>query len=340
MARLVRDRIPRTSKAVLIAMVAALLVVTAMGGGYWWYLSGRADQTHFTALFTESIGVYPGSDVRVLGVPVGAVDSVTPRGDDVEVAMHLDSGVSVAANTRAVIISPSLVSDRYVQLTGVYTSGPKLADGAQLGLDRTATSVEIDQLTTSLIRLTKALGPNGANRTGSFADLINVGAANLKGNGAALRSTIRHLGIAAGTLSTHRGDLFRTIDNLATFTRTLAANDTSVRGLNTSLAAVSDVLARDRQSFALALRELSHALNTVRQFIVHHRAALTADVRKLAVITQVLQTERDSLAKALRAAPLAVDNLISAYDPAHNALTGRGDLNELELWKTVNGGGR
>ncbi|HEY8302415.1 MAG TPA: MCE family protein [Jatrophihabitans sp.] len=338
MTDFVRDRLP--GKVVLLAVLGALLVVTAMGGGYWWYVSGRADQTHFTALFTESVGVYPGSDVRVLGVPVGGVDSVTPHGGDVVVSMHLDSGVSVAANTRAVIISPSLVSDRYVQLTGVYTSGPKLADGTQIGLDRTATSVEIDQLTTSLIRLTKALGPNGANRTGAFADLIKVGAANLKGNGAALRRTIRQLGSAAGTLSNHRGDLFKTINNLATFTRTLAGNDRSMRGLNTSLAAVSGVLARDRQSFALALRELSGALASVRQFIVHHRSALTADVRKLAVITQVLQTERDSLAKALQAAPQAVDNVINTYDPVHNTLTGRGDLNELELWKTVNGAGR
>lgn len=323
-----------------LAVAAALLVVAVMGGGYWWYAGGRADQTHFTAVFTESVGVYPGSDVRVLGVAVGTVDSVTPHGGHVEVGMHLDGGVSVAANTRAVIISPSLVSDRYVQLTGVYTSGPKLADGATIGLDHTATSVEIDQLTTSLIQLTKALGPNGANRTGAFADLIKVGAANLKGNGVALRRTIRQLGSASGTLSTHRGDLFKTIDNLATFTRTLAGNDRSVRGLNTSLAAVSGVLARDRRSFALALRELSHALTTVRQFILHHRSALTADVRKLAVITQVLQTEHDSLAKALHAAPLAIDNVINTYDPVHNTLTGRGDLNELALWKSTNGGGR
>jgi len=54
----------------------------------------------------------------------------------------------------------------------------------------------------------------------------------------------------------------------------------------------------------------------------------------------VLRTERASLAAAVHAAPLAVNNLINAYDPAHRTLTGRGDLNELELWKHVNGGNR
>jgi virulence factor Mce-like protein len=239
-----------------------------------------------------------------------------------------------------VIISPSLVSDRYVQLTGIYSSGPKLADGAVIPLTRTATSVEIDELTNSVIQFTKALGPNGANRHGALADLLNVGAANLHGNGAALHRTLQRLGAATGTLANHSGDLFKTISNLATFTRTLAADNNSVRGLNTSLAAVSAVLARDRQSFTLALHDLSQALATVRQFILTHRAELTANVRKLAVITQVLQTERASIAAAVHAAPLAVGNLINAYDPTHRTLTGRGDLNELELWKHVNGGSR
>jgi virulence factor Mce-like protein len=333
-------RRPRSNAVVALAVVAALLVVTAMGGAFWYFVSGRGDQTHFSAMFTESVGVYPGSDVRVLGVAVGTVDDVTPKGTDVEVSMHLNSGISVAADTKAVIISPSLVSDRYVQLTGVYTSGPKLADGTVIPLARTATSVEIDDLTNSVIRLTQALGPNGANRTGAFADLIKVGAANLRGNGKAMRHTIHQLAGAAGTLTDNRRNLFKTVDYLATFTRTLARDDKSLRGLNTSLAAVSGVLARDRQSFALALHDLGQALTTVRRFIDQHRDALTTDVRKLAVITQVLQTERDSLAKALHAAPLAIDNLISAYDPVHNTLTGRGDLNELELWKRVNGGGQ
>jgi phospholipid/cholesterol/gamma-HCH transport system substrate-binding protein len=338
--QLIRERAPRTSKIVVLAVVAGLFIVTAIGGAFWWYASGRNDETSFAAMFSESVGVYPGSDVRVLGVAVGTVDKVVPKGTAVEIEMHLDSGIAVAANTRAVIISPSLVSDRYVQLTGVYRSGPKLTDGTVIPMSRTATSVEIDQLTNSVIKISHALGPQGANRTGALADLLNVGAANLRGNGAAMRRTIARLGSAAGTLSGRRGDLFATINNLATFTRTLARNDRSVRGLNTSLAAVSGVLARDRESFTTALHDLAAALTQVRHFIVAHRALLTADVHKLSLITQTLSTERDSLALALRTAPQAVDNLISAYDPAHNTLTGRGDLNELDLWKSVNGGGR
>ncbi len=52
---------------------------------------------------------------------------------------------------------------------------------------------------------------------------------------------------------------------------------------------------------------------------------------RLAAITGVLVKERASLAEALDDAPLAADNLLGAYDPAHHTLDGRGDLNELSM---------
>jgi virulence factor Mce-like protein len=223
-------------------------------------------------------------------------------------------------------------------LTGVYTSGPKLHDGAVIPLTRTATSVEIDQLSTGIVKLTQALGPNGANKNGALADLLNVGAANLRGNGAAMKQTLQRLSQLASTLSGNKGDFFKTISNLSKFTSTLAKDDRSVRGLNTALSTVSSVLANDRQSFTESLHELSGALTTVKNFIQNNRALISSNVKKLAVITQALSDERDSLAQALRSAPIAVDNLINAYDAKHHTLDGRGDLNELSIWHTSSSG--
>lgn len=327
-------RLVRTGR-VIVAAVLVLLV--AVGAGLWWYFGPHREGTRFSAMFTESIGIYPGSDVRILGVAVGTVDAVVPKGTAVEIDMHLDRGVSVRADTRAVIIAPSLVSDRYVQLTGVYDSGPKLADGTQIPLSRTATPVEIDDLSQSIVALTRALGPNGANRNGALADLLRVSAANLRGNGPAIKQMIDQFGRASATLAGSKKDLFKTLDNLATFTATLARDDGSVRGLNRSLSAVTRVLADDRQSFAAALRDLSRALATVKGFIDRNHNLISSNVHKLAVITETLTKERDSLAQALRAAPMAVDNLLNAYDPQHNVLVGRGDLNELSLWPGTTG---
>jgi virulence factor Mce-like protein len=225
-----------------------------------------------------------------------------------------------------------------VQLTGVYTSGPKLRDGTTIPLSRTATSVEIDQLSNGIVKLTQALGPNGANKNGALADLLDVGAANLRGNGAAMKQTLARLSQLAGTLSGNRGDFFKTISNLSKFTNTLAKDDRSVRGLNTALSTVSQVLANDRQSFTDSLHELSVALTTVKNFIQNNRALISSNVKKLAVLTQALSDERESLAQALRAAPVAVDDLINAYDAKHHTLDGRGNLNELSIWHTGSSG--
>jgi virulence factor Mce-like protein len=268
----------------------------------------------------------------MLGVAVGAVDSVTPNGTYVTIGMHLEPGVRVAADTKAVVVSPNLVSDRYVQLTGVYTSGRQLASGATIPLSSTATPVELDTLYRNLIQLTDALGPKGANKTGALSDLINTAAANLNGNGKYINSSIGDLAQAASTLNNSKVDLFLTIDHLSSFTSMLATNNNGLVRVNQELASVTQVLSDDRQSFASAINELGTALDQVQKFVRDNRDAISVNVQRLSVVARTLAQHRDSLVTSLKAAPLLVQNLINAYDPKHNVLLGRGDLNELTIW--------
>ena len=60
--------------------------------------------------------------------------------------LTLDHGVKVPAGAGAVVVAPSVVADRYIQLTPAYTGGPRLGDHAVIPATRTATPVEIDQL--------------------------------------------------------------------------------------------------------------------------------------------------------------------------------------------------
>lgn len=313
-------------------VVTLLVVAIAVGAGAWcWVRSNRAG-IHFRAQFTSAVGVYPGSSVRVLGVPVGEIDAVRPDGPVVIVSMHLDRGVSVRADTSAAVVSPNLVSDRYVQLTGVYDSGPKLADGARIPVTRTATPVEVDQLYQSLIGVANALGPNGANKSGALSDLLNTAAANLKGNGANLNTTITALSRAARTLTGSQPDIVATITHLESFTAMLKGNDGALRNVNVQLAAVTQVLADDRGAFSSALQQLGSALAVIQSFLHDNRAALSANVAKLAQVAKIIASQQASLAQALRTAPLLAQNLERAYDPTRNVLLGRGDLNELTVW--------
>jgi virulence factor Mce-like protein len=312
-----------------ITAVAVVLVLAAAAAT--WYVRSRPDYRQVTAYFTQSVGVYRGTEVRILGVPVGRVDAVAPRGTEVEVRMRVESDVDVPADARAVVVAPSVVSDRYVQLTPAYTGGATLADGATIPTSRTATPVELDELYESINRLAASLGPDGANATGALSDLLDTSAQNLDGNGQALGDMIRDLGGASGTLANTDEDFFATIDNLQKFTAMLRANDEQVRTAEQRLASVSAFLAEDRDDLGAALHELAAALAQVRQFIADHRAAIKSNVDKLATITQVLVRQRASLAEALDTIPLAVQNVLNAYDRENQTLDGRGNLNEISM---------
>jgi phospholipid/cholesterol/gamma-HCH transport system substrate-binding protein len=328
----VRRIVPHVSGRQRLAIRIGIVVVAVflVAGGVLVYQASQGGK-QITAYFTETIGVYPGSTVRVLGVPVGTVDAVRPAGREVEVTMTLNQGVAVPADAQAVVVAPSVVADRYVQLTPAYTSGPQIADNAVIPVSRTAVPVEVDQIYSALNQFTKELGPDGVNKHGALSNLIKTGAANLSGNGAALNSMIAEYSGLSKTLGSGSSQLFGAISNLALFTGMLKTNNSQVQLAEQQLAQVSAFLANDRTDLAAAMSTLATALGQVSTFIQSNRSLLKSNVAKLAAVTSLLVQERASLAEALNTVPLAADNVINAYDAATGTLDGRGDLNELCL---------
>ncbi|MFG1806425.1 MCE family protein [Streptomyces sp. NPDC049040] len=334
--RLPRPARPRAGQAgrLLVAgLVLAVVAAAAVTAGFVAF-SGPGGN-HVTAYFDRTVGVYKGSDLRILGVKVGTVEAVRPKGKQVEVTLHLDHGVKVPADAGAVVVAPSVVADRYVQLTPAYTGGPQLKDHAVIPADRTATPVEIDQLYDSITQLSDALGPDGANTTGALSGLLDTGAQNLDGNGKAIGDSINQLGQASKTLDSHSGDLFATLSYLQSFTTMLANNDGKVKAAADQLSTVTGFLAADKQDLGGALQQLSTALGQVKTFIQDNRGRLTASIDKLTPITATLVDQRASLAELLDTAPLAADNLLNAYDPKHHTIDGRADINELSMGRDL-----
>jgi phospholipid/cholesterol/gamma-HCH transport system substrate-binding protein len=309
---------------------AVVVVAALVAGGVLLYQAANQGK-QITAMFGETIGVYPGSTVRVLGVPVGTVDAVQPEGGQVKVTMTLAHGAAVPAGAKAVVIAPSVVADRYVQLTPAYTGGPQIAAGAVIPVSRTMVPVEVDQVYASLDKLATAFGPSGVNKHGALSDLVKTGAANLAGNGTDLHNMITEFSGLSKTLGGSAGNFYTSVANLQRFTTMLKDNNGQVKLAEDQLAQVSAFLASDRQNLSAAISRLATALGQVQSFIASNRGLIKSNVSKLAAITSVLAGERASLAEALDTAPLAADNLLNAYDAAHHTLDGRGDLNELCL---------
>ncbi|GGZ32970.1 MCE family protein [Streptomyces poonensis] len=313
----------------LLTGVLALAVLAA--GGLVTVRALDSDGTRVTAYFDRAVGVYAGSDLRILGVRVGEVESVRPQGTTVRVGLVLDEGVKVPEGARAVVVAPSVVADRYVQLTPAYSSGPALAEGAVLPAEHNRTPVEIDQLYDSITELGRALGPDGANSTGALSELLRTGAANLDGNGEAIGDSIEEFGKAARTLDGSSDDLFDTLSRLQTFTTMLKEKDTDVRTAQERLDEVVGFFADNKDDLAGALEELGTALGQVKTFIEDNRGELKKNVDRLVPITRTLVEQRASLAEALDVAPLAAGNLVGAYNPDTRTLDGRANLNEISM---------
>src|SRR5580698_9292158 len=141
---------------------AAVVVLIVIAAGFAWYRASHRSIA-VTAYFSQAIGLYPGSNVRVLGVDVGVVDATQPVGKLVKVTMSVNAKVPVPAGAKAILVTSGVVADRYVQFTPAYTGGPRLASGAVIPLSRTAVPLEVDQIYTSLSKFFTALGPNGVN---------------------------------------------------------------------------------------------------------------------------------------------------------------------------------
>ncbi|WP_028643323.1 MCE family protein [Nocardioides sp. URHA0020] len=313
-----------TLKRVAVPAVLVLLLVAAALTMF------RSDDTKtLTAHFPRTISIYEGSDVRVLGVPVGTVDKVTPSGTDVVVTMHYDADVRVPDDVKAVIVAPSVVGDRFVQLTPVFTGGAVLADGATLQTDRTAVPLELDQIYSSIDDLTVALGPTGANKEGALTDLLETTAANFGGQGAKLNQTIKNFSRLSATLDNNKDELFGSARKLEGFINTLATNDTTVRRFNDSLADVSTMLSGEREELSAALRNLATALGQVSTFVKDNRDVLGRNIKGLNRVSKVLVKRRSELNQILDSAPLALNNLALTYNPEAGTLDTNANLGEL-----------
>ena len=309
-------------------VVALLLVVAVVAGGIAYFVAGSPTKT-VKAQFASAVGMYPGSDVRMLGVKIGRIDEVRPRGTGVDITMSIDESRKLPANAIATIVPPSLVSDRYVQLAPVYAGGAQLADGATIPRNRTATPVELDDIYSALNQVSTALGPAGANKDGALTDLLATTAANLDGNGAALGQTLTNLSQAVTTLSTSRDDLFGTVSNLQTFTKALQDSDAQVRNVNQLLDTVAGDLADERASLASAITNLRQALTQVAAFLQKNQDLFQQNVSGLADVTGVLANKQAALNEILAVAPVALSNLAHTYNPSSGTLDVRANLASL-----------
>ncbi|MGO9652971.1 MCE family protein [Mycobacterium sp.] len=317
------SRMPRVPRNRLTAIAAAVLAGLILAGTALIVRDVFFGQKTITAYFTTATAIYPGDQVRVSGVKVGTIKTIQPEGKQAKMTLKVDHDVPIPADAKAVIVTQNLVAARYVQLTPAYrSSGPVMADGAVIPLERTAVPIEWDEVKTQLMRLATDLGPNSKVSTPSIARFVDSAANALQGNGEKLRQTLAQLSGVGRILANGSGNIVDIIKNLQTFVTALRDSNVQIVQFNDRLATLTSVVNDSRSDLDAALTDLSTAVGEVQRFIAETRDQTSEQIARLGDAIQPLVDQHMVLENILHGAPNALSNFFNDYNADTGTIVG------------------
>ena len=310
----------RRVMALVTTLLAGALIIAVVAGSH---LNPFGGHITVTAQFDSAAGLYEGNVVAVLGMPVGKVKKVTPKGEYVEAEFTVDRGVKVPADVNAVTINTSILTARQIELTPAYSGGPVLADRTTIGLNRTRTPVAFDRVLDMLDKVSKSLGGDGKGN-GPVADVINAGADIADGNGEKIKSALSELSRAL-RLSSDQGEatgdqLTTIITNLSSLMDAAARNDAKLREFGSTTRQLSQMLANEDFGTGRTGRKFNEIVTQATSLLQANRDNLKQSILNGdTAVTTLVEKQRD-LAELINVLPLTMENLYNAVDTNNGAV--------------------
>ncbi|VFA92754.1 virulence factor Mce family protein [Nocardia farcinica] len=286
------------------------------------------EKLRISADFENVAGLYAGNEVAVLGVPVGRVDTVTPKGSYVQVTMSLDKDVQVPADAMAALVSPQLITNRHVELAPAYTGdGPTLADGDHIPLARTRVPVELDRILENFDQLGAAL--KGDNQEGPMASRVLFPL--LDGNGDRLRETLDELAGAFEVTFANKDQISNTIIKLNEITQVIAANDQTVRDFSGRLTELVQLMGEQAPGLHAVLTQLNDFVANTSAVVGQNQDQLAGALTRFVAITEQMRANARQLTEIVDVTPLFFENLANATSFEHRAIRLHGLLDKAVL---------
>ena len=118
----------------------------------------------YNATFTNVSGLNGGNFVRIAGVEVGKVKSMTLHRDGtVNVEFAVDKNIVLTEGTKAAVRYENLIGDRYLSLEEGAGSVHKLQPGQTIPVARTSPALDVDAFIGGFRPLFRALDPDQVN---------------------------------------------------------------------------------------------------------------------------------------------------------------------------------
>ncbi len=230
----------------------------------------------YRAIFVNASGLKGGDLVRVAGVEVGKVDSVTMTPDtSVEVKFWADDSVVLTQGNRAVIRYADLIGGRYLELEEGAGGTATLHPGGTIPLAQTQPALDLDAVIGGFRPLFRALEPEQVNAltgqlirafqgqggtVGSILSQTGSLTNTLSDRDKLIGEVIDNLDTVLGTIGDQSQQFDKAVDSLSQIAEELAARKTDVRNAvgyaNESAATVADMLQQARPPFREAVAQL------------------------------------------------------------------------------------
>jgi phospholipid/cholesterol/gamma-HCH transport system substrate-binding protein len=293
---------------------AVIVVATLTAGACQVAGVGHPPSYEIQADFPNTIGLYPGSFVRQLGINVGSVSQVVDRGDHVLVTMKIDKSTRLAAKAHAVLVADSVLGERYVQFLPAYTGGTPMAADTVIPESDVSVPVETDTVLRSLNTVLRGINPTDVKQ---FTENL---AAILQGNGQTINQLIAN---AAGTfslLASKSQDLGQLTTTLAALSSQLGTRDQALAQLITDYDLLSQTIAGDRSQLDGVITSLTSLTTQATGLLAPNLTPIRNDVADLTTVGQTLDRNIDAVDIGLQYSPRLFSAAQRAYDPEHNWL--------------------
>lgn len=204
------------------------------------------------------------ADVKVRGLIVGEVDSVSTDGSSTSIRMSMNPELidQIPENVSAQLLPKTLFGEKFVSLVPpAAPSTARLAAGSTIPEDRSRAAVEVERVLDQLLPLLQAVRPQDlATTLGSLSSA-------LQGRGDQLGQTLEQLNTLTRGLNPSLPDLQEDIRQLATFSDNLNAAAPDLLTALDDLTVASRTVVEKREGLRNLYRSVTGASDDLRAFL-------------------------------------------------------------------------
>ena len=285
----------------LVALLALVVVVSSCSfdGAYDLPLPGgkavsRGDAIEITAEFTDALNVVPRTAVMVDDVAVGQVTEVDREGWHAKITMLVRKDLDLPANTIADIRQTSLLGEKYVALLAPATGATgRLADGDNIGLDRTGRNPEVEEV---LGALSFVLSGGGVEQLRTISVEINK---MLDGRTEDARGALANISNLVGALDDQKASILSAMSAVDRLATTLNRESRAVGDAIDAMGPALEVLNGQHAALVKMLRQLDRLGTVGTRVIAASKDDLIATLRHLQPALRELADAGDSLPRGV-----------------------------------------